>query len=62
MDGFWTGNYCICPSPIGGVGREVQIDESNFTRRKYNRGRVYPNQWFFGGIDSDNDDCFMELQ
>lgn len=46
---------------IGGEGKEVQIDESAFTKRKYNRGQIYPTQWVFGGIDSSNNDCFMEM-
>lgn len=35
---------------IGGVGRIVEIDESMFTRRKNNTGRVLPPKWIFGGI------------
>ncbi len=46
---------------IGGPGKTVQIDESQFSKRKYNRGQMYPQQWVFGGIDSENNDCFMEI-
>ncbi len=27
---------------IGGEGRSVQIDESQFSKRKFNRGQIYP--------------------
>ncbi|CAF1629088.1 unnamed protein product [Didymodactylos carnosus] len=49
------------PAEIGGVGHVVEIDESSWTKRKFNRGRVIKNQWVFGGIDRDTRECFAVL-
>ena len=38
------------PVKIGGPGVEVEIDESKFGRRRYNRGRYTEGHWVFEGL------------
>jgi hypothetical protein len=47
------------PVVIGGPGIEVEIDESKFGRRKYNRGRWQEGHWVFGGIERGSGRSFM---
>ena len=47
------------PAPIGGAGHIVEIDESLFARRKYNRGRVVPETWIIGGYDQQTKNGFL---
>ena len=37
----------------------MEIDESAFGKRKYNRGRLVKTQWVFGGIDIQTKKCFL---
>ncbi|XP_018497355.1 uncharacterized protein LOC108865135 [Galendromus occidentalis] len=46
-------------APIGGVGLTVEIDETLFSKRKYQRGRILPAQWVFGGICRETREAFM---
>ncbi|XP_072178997.1 uncharacterized protein [Diadema setosum] len=46
--------------PIGGPGTIVEIDESKFGKRKFNKGRRVDGSLIFGGIERDNPQrCFM---
>ena len=42
---------CSENSVIGGYGCIVQIDETKFGKRKYNRGHRVEGNWVFGGIE-----------
>ena len=44
---------------ISGPGHEVQIDESKFGKRKYNKGRPVDGKWVFGGIDTSTKETFF---
>ena len=47
-------------SLIGGPGTIVEIDESKFGKRKYNRGRLRDGKWVLGGIERGTD-IFLEI-
>ena len=44
---------------IGGPGLTVEIDESKFGKRKYNRGRNVNGKWVLGGICNETNDVFL---
>ncbi|KAF8781998.1 hypothetical protein HNY73_012335 [Argiope bruennichi] len=46
---------------IDGIGKIVEIDESKFGKRKYNRGKRVEGQWVFGGLVRYTNDCFFEV-
>lgn len=49
----------INSKPLGGPGEHVEIDESKFGRRKYNKGHRVEGQWVFGGFQRGSGDIFM---
>uniref|UniRef100_A0A5S6QWW7 Uncharacterized protein n=1 Tax=Trichuris muris TaxID=70415 RepID=A0A5S6QWW7_TRIMR len=44
---------------VGVAGLTVQLDETVYSKRKYNQWRSYPQQWVFGGVCLEAGDCFM---
>jgi len=44
---------------IGGEGKIVEIDESKFGKRKYNRGHHVEGQWVFGGVERSSGRTFL---
>ena len=46
---------------IGGVGTEVEIDESKFGKRIYHRGKKVDGVWVFGGIERQSKKCFFQV-
>ncbi|KAL1130585.1 hypothetical protein AAG570_011831 [Ranatra chinensis] len=44
---------------IGGPGKIVEIDESKFGRRRYNRGHYVEGQWVLGGIERHTNKMFL---
>lgn len=47
------------PAKIGGVGHIVEVDESKFSKRKYNVGRTVRSPWVVGGVDINTGDLFF---
>ncbi|PIO71084.1 hypothetical protein TELCIR_07028 [Teladorsagia circumcincta] len=60
---FRTKSFELGKAPsIGGPGAVVEVDETNVTRRKYNRGRIVQRKkWLFGGIERGSGRAFMVL-
>ena len=54
-------NWFLNQEQIGGEGVEVEIDETQFGRRKYERGRLLNNIWLFGGIERVTKKRFVTL-
>ena len=48
-----------CSVKIDGLNKIVEIDESEFCRRKYHRGHPVKGQWVFGGIERESGITFL---
>lgn len=44
---------------IGGEGSVVELDENNFGKRKYNRGKHVDGKWVIAGVERGTSKCFM---
>ena len=44
---------------IGGPGQIVEVDESKFGKRKFNRGKRVIGKWVLGGVQRGSGDCFL---
>ena len=44
---------------IDGPEKIVEIDESKFGKRKYNKGKRVEGEWVFGGVERESSACFM---
>jgi hypothetical protein len=48
-----------CSEKISGPNKTIEIDDSMFSRRKYNRGRPVKGQWVFGGVERESGRTFL---
>ncbi|XP_073996842.1 uncharacterized protein isoform X1 [Rhodnius prolixus] len=48
-------------SMLGGFGKIVEIDESKFGKKKYNRGKHENGRWVFGGVERGSNKCFFRV-
>ena len=51
VDQLVSDDYLRFDTKIGGPGLVVEIDESKFGKRKYNKGHRVEGCWVFGGVE-----------
>ncbi|XP_069968781.1 uncharacterized protein [Bactrocera oleae] len=54
-------DHQVAVGKIGGPGKIVQIDESKFGKRKYNKGRRVEGHWVLGMVEDGSDDLRLEV-
>ncbi|KAG0434052.1 hypothetical protein DMUE_5322 [Dictyocoela muelleri] len=59
LEAVMIKDYISNKPKIGGPNTEVQIGESLFNKRKYNRGKYKKPLWVFGGIEVGTNRCFF---
>uniref|UniRef100_A0A5S6Q405 cAMP-regulated phosphoprotein 19 n=1 Tax=Trichuris muris TaxID=70415 RepID=A0A5S6Q405_TRIMR len=47
------------PLVIGGPGLTVEVEETAFSKRKYQHGRMYPTQWVLRGVCRETGERFL---
>lgn len=52
-------SLCIGGLDEFGNSKIVEIDESKYFKRKYNRGRLGHEEWYIGGIERGTRKCFI---
>ena len=57
--GFVRQEWAICSSVKIGEGQVVEIDESKFGKRKYDKGHHMEGKWVFGGIERSFGKIFL---
>uniref|UniRef100_A0A914DIJ2 ISXO2-like transposase domain-containing protein n=1 Tax=Acrobeloides nanus TaxID=290746 RepID=A0A914DIJ2_9BILA len=57
-----AAEYCLNYKPkLGGPNVIVEIDETLWMKRKYERGRLFAKQvWVYGGVERGDFGCFMK--
>ena len=44
---------------LEGFGKIVEINESKFGKRKYNKSHPVEGQWVFGSFEVGSENCFL---